>query len=45
MYDLVIAGGRVIDPAQGLDGPRDVAFQGGKVAAVEPSDRGRPRAR
>jgi dihydroorotase len=36
MYDLVIAGGRVIDPAQGLDGPRDVAFQGGKVAAVEP---------
>ena len=36
MYDLVIKGGRVIDPAQGLDGARDVAFQGGKVAAVEP---------
>ena len=26
MYDLVIAGGRVIDPAQGLDGRYDVAF-------------------
>ena len=34
MYDLVIAGGRVIDPAQGLDGRYDVAFAGGKVAAV-----------
>jgi len=35
MYDLVIAGGRVIDPAQGLDGPHDVAFRDGKVVAVE----------
>jgi len=35
MYDLVISGGRVIDPAQGLDGPRDIAFRDGKVAAVE----------
>ena len=26
MYDLVIKGGRVIDPAQGMDGARDVAF-------------------
>jgi dihydroorotase len=37
MYDLVIRGGRVIDPAQGLDQRRDVAFQDGKVAAVEPA--------
>ena len=35
MYDLVIRGGRVIDPAQGIDGPRDVAFKDGKVAALE----------
>ena len=34
MYDLVIAGGRVIDPAQGLDGRYDVAFAGGRVAEV-----------
>ncbi len=34
MYDLVIKGGRLIDPAQGIDAPRDVAFQDGKVAAV-----------
>ncbi|HEX6111336.1 MAG TPA: amidohydrolase/deacetylase family metallohydrolase [Geminicoccaceae bacterium] len=36
MYDLVIAGGRVIDPAQGLDGRYDVAFRDGKVAEVAP---------
>ncbi|MHB2170063.1 amidohydrolase/deacetylase family metallohydrolase [Alsobacter sp. R-9] len=33
-YDLVIRNGRVIDPSQNLDGPSDVAFRGGKVAAV-----------
>ena len=37
MYDLVILGGRVIDPAQGLDGRYDVAFRDGKVAEVAPS--------
>ena len=37
MYDLVIRGGRVIDPAQGIDAPRDVAFRDGKVAALEAS--------
>jgi dihydroorotase len=36
-YDLILKGGRVIDPAQGLDGVADVAFAGGKVAAVEPN--------
>ncbi len=35
MYDLVIRGGRVIDPAQGRDGRADVAFKDGRVAAVE----------
>src|SRR6202040_1936825 len=34
-YDLIIKGGRVIDPSMGLDAVRDVAIAGGKVAAVE----------
>jgi dihydroorotase len=33
-YDLILKGGRVIDPAQSLDGVMDVAFAEGKVAAV-----------
>ena len=33
-YDLVLKGGRVIDPQQGLDGVSDVAFAVGRVAAV-----------
>lgn len=33
-YDLLLKGGRVIDPAQGLDAILDVAFSGGQVAAV-----------
>ena len=32
-FDLVIAGGRVIDPAQGLDGRFDVAISGDRIAA------------
>jgi dihydroorotase len=32
--DLVLRGGRVIDPTQGLDKVCDVGFAGGKVAAV-----------
>ncbi|MDE2333393.1 MAG: amidohydrolase/deacetylase family metallohydrolase [Rhodospirillales bacterium] len=34
MFDLVLKGGRVLDPAQGMDAVADVAFSGGKVAAV-----------
>jgi dihydroorotase len=34
-YDLIIRGGRVIDPSVGLDAIRDVAIAGGKIAAVE----------
>ena len=33
-YDLILKGGHVIDPSQKLDGAMDVAFAGGKVAAV-----------
>lgn len=35
MYDLVIKGGRVIDPSQELDDVIDVGLFGGKVAALE----------
>lgn len=37
MYDLLIKGGTVIDPAQGINGPHDVAVEGGKIARVAPS--------
>ncbi len=33
-YDLVIKGGRVIDPSLGIDAVRDVAVSGGRIAAV-----------
>src|SRR5437016_175366 len=36
-YDLVIKGGRVIDPSVGLDAVRDVAIAKGKIAAVDAS--------
>jgi len=35
MYDLVVKGGTVVDPSQGLHAPRDVALEMGKVVAVE----------
>jgi dihydroorotase len=34
--DLILRGGHVIDPSQGLDGIMDVGFAAGKVAAVAP---------
>lgn len=34
-YDLLLTGGEVIDPSQNLRAVRDVAFNEGKVAAVE----------
>lgn len=33
-YDLLIRGGHVVDPAHGVDGPRDIAVAGGQIAAV-----------
>ena len=33
-YDLLIRGGRLIDPKNGIDGTRDVAINQGKVARV-----------
>ena len=35
-YDLVVQGGRVIDPSLGIDAVRDVAIAAGRIAAVEP---------
>ncbi len=35
-YDLLLQGGRVIDPANGLDGPADVAVAGDRIARVAP---------
>jgi dihydroorotase len=35
-YDLILRGGRVIDPSQKIDAVMDVAFAGGKVAKVAP---------
>jgi dihydroorotase len=32
---LLIRGGRVVDPSQGLDGPRDLLLEDGKVARLE----------
>lgn len=34
-YDLVLHGGRVIDPASGLDARRDVAVTGDRIVAIE----------
>jgi dihydroorotase len=36
-YDLIIKGGRVIDPSLGINAIGDVAIAGGRIAAVEPN--------
>jgi N-acyl-D-aspartate/D-glutamate deacylase len=36
-YDLVIAGGRVMDPATGLDAVRNIGIRAGKIAAISGS--------
>ena len=33
-FDILLRGGRVIDPANGIDGVMDVAIKDGKIAAV-----------
>ena len=37
LYDLVLRGGRVIDPAQGIDAALDVGIRAGRVEAVAPA--------
>jgi predicted amidohydrolase len=36
-FDLVVAGGEVLDPGAGLAGVMDIGIVGGKIAAVAPS--------
>ena len=36
-FDLILRGGRVIDPPRGVDGVADVAIRDGKIAAVLPT--------
>src|SRR6185436_8762403 len=36
-YDLIVKGGRVIDPSLRVNAVRDVAISGGRIAAVEPN--------
>src|SRR3954452_12728425 len=33
-YDLLLKGGRIIDPASGLDGVRDLAVTGSRIAEI-----------
>ncbi len=35
-FDVVIANGRVMDPASGLDAVRQIGIQAGKIAAISP---------
>lgn len=36
-FDLILKGGRVIDPSAGIDGVRDVGIADGRIAAIAPS--------
>jgi dihydroorotase len=36
LYDLLIKGGQVLDPGQGLDGQLDIGISGGKITAIGP---------
>ncbi len=36
MYDLILKGGRVLDPSSKLDGAQDVAVTAGKIARIAP---------
>src|SRR5881409_971809 len=36
MYDLVLKGGKVLDPSTGLDGVLDIAVQNGLIARIAP---------
>jgi dihydroorotase len=36
-FDLLLTGGHLVDPAQGLDGVHDIAIAGARIAAVLPA--------
>src|SRR5262245_3135223 len=33
-YDVVVSGGRVLDPESGLDASRNIGIRGGKIAVI-----------
>jgi dihydroorotase len=37
MFDLVLKGGRVVDPSTDLDGLHDIAIENGKIARIAPA--------
>ena len=37
MYDLLLKGGTVVDPSQGLHGIQDIAVQDGRIALIAPT--------
>lgn len=37
LYDTIVHGGRIIDPASHFDGIADIGIRDGKIAAIEPS--------
>ena len=37
MYDLILRGGHIVDPSEGLNGVHDVAVENGVIAAIAPS--------
>jgi dihydroorotase len=45
LYDLVVRGGRVLDPGQGIDAVLDVAVQDRRIAALSPGIAPSPRTR
>jgi dihydroorotase len=36
MYDLLLKGGRIVDPSTGLSGTLDIGIERGKIATIEP---------
>ncbi len=34
MYDLILKGGSLIDPSQGLSGTHDIAIENGAIARI-----------
>ena len=43
-YDVIVTGGRVVDPANGIDAIRDIGIRKGRIAAVAPKlDPGRAK--
>jgi dihydroorotase len=43
-YDVIVTGGRVVDPANGIDAFRDIGIRKGRIAAVAPKlDPGRAK--